>query len=216
MDSKNMKTHFPFWKQLTPPQKKFFTQSIQEIYMPKNDLWISTPSQCKGVILVKNGNLRVYILSENGREITLFNMKEGDLCVLSASCLLENFTFPLHIVATEDTVVYSINQNSFGQLADENVYVENFIYKIAISRFSQIMWIIQDILFTKIDRRLAQYILQESEDSLLFATHEDIARNLGTAREVVSRMLKYFSQEKWIQTKRGQIEIINRPALKNL
>lgn len=209
--------YFPFWEDLTDKQKESFLQSIQEVHMQKEDLMISSQTQCKGILLVKTGQLRVYILSESGREVTLFTMKPGELCVLSASCLLDGFTFPLHISSIEDSTVYSINQSYFGALVEENIYVENFMYKVAISRFSQVMWIIEDILFTRMDRRLAQQLLWDSQNSsTLKVTHEVLAKKLGTAREVISRMLKYFVQEGWISQKRGQIKILNRSALESL
>lgn len=210
----NPEKYFPFWPHLSPKEQEDLLPKVQKVNLAHNELRISTQDQCLGVILVRTGLLRVFILSETGREVNLFTMGPGDGCVLTATCLLQEFNFPIHISAVEDTEVYSIDHFTFGQLANNNIYVENFMYKVALKRFSQVMWIIEDILFTKTDRRLAQILLYETRTNPTYMiTHEALAQNIGTAREVVSRMLKYFAKEGWIESKRGQITVLNRSAL---
>lgn len=100
----------------------------------------STDSECLGVLLIKSGGLRVYILSEDGREITLYRLSPGDICILSASCILNNITFDVHIDAESRTDAYLINIGAFSKLSNQNVYVENFAYRNTIERFSDVMW----------------------------------------------------------------------------
>lgn len=215
MSIRKPEAYFPFWDKISDQEKESLLPSVKEVHLQTKDLLISTQQRCLGLILVKSGALRVFILSESGREVNLFTMKPGEVCVLTATCLLDEFNFPIHIATVEDSVIYSIPHETFSPLADRNVYVENFMYKVALKRFSQIMWIIEDILFTKVDRRLAQILLEESKTGpTIKTTHESLAHRIATAREVVSRMLKYFAQEGWIELKRGQITVIDRPALK--
>lgn len=169
---------------------------------------------CIGIILVKSGKLRTYMLSEDGREITLFHLKEGDFCVLSASCILSAVTFDVFIDAEEDTDLWQINTGWFQQLTEENVYAENFMYKVALDRFSDVMWVMEQVIFMSMDKRLAIFLMDHGP--VIRMTHDEIARHLGTAREVISRMLKYFSSEGYVELSRGTVSILDRESLSPL
>jgi CRP/FNR family transcriptional regulator len=174
---------------------------------------------CIGGIIVKSGCLRTYILSEDGREITLYRLYSDDLCILSASCVLQSITFDVFVDAEEDCEVYIIDGNVFKKISSENLFVENFALNSAVERFSEIMWVMQQILFMSFDKRLAIFLLDESSkigSSNIRLTHEQIARYMGSAREVVSRMLKYFSSEEIVELYRGEIRIINKNKLRQL
>lgn len=171
----------------------------------------SGDADCFGVLLLKKGNLRTYMLSEEGREITLFRIEEGDACALSASCILDAITFDVHISALTDAQVIQINNSIFQEMAGNNVYIENFIYKTAVDRFSDVMWVMEQVLFMSMDKRLAIFLLDAGP--VIPLTHQDIAANLGSAREVVSRMLKYFSDEGLVALSRGKVTVIDRPGL---
>jgi CRP/FNR family transcriptional regulator len=156
------------------------------------------------------------MLSTEGREITLFRLLQGELCVLSASCVLKNITFKVNIDVIEDAEVIILRSSEFSRLMDENVYVENFFSKIIADRFSKTMWVMEQVLFMKFDKRLALFLIDESENlgsDVINLTHEQIARYTSSAREVVSRMLKYFEKENIIKTSRGKIKIIDRNKL---
>lgn len=159
------------------------------------------------------------MLSPDGREITLYRLYENDICVLSASCILQNITFDIYIDANTDCETIQINSTDFGKIAQDNAHVELFAYKIATDRFSKVMWAMEQILFMSFDQRLALYLIEEvdrNNNYIIKTTHEQIAKLIGSAREVVTRMLKYFSEEGIVRLSRGQIEIISYEKLKNL
>ena len=168
-------------------------------------------------MLVTSGQLRTYILSDDGREVTLYRLWKGDVCVLSASCVLSEVAFDVLIEAVEDTRVILLPLAYFRQLKEKNVYVELFTYRLATERFSDVMWSLQQILFMRADQRLAAFLWDEmartGREELSY-THDQIARYMGSAREVVSRLLKYFSEEGIVKVSRGKILVTDRDKLK--
>ena len=174
---------------------------------------------CIGLLYVKKGSLRVYMMSEDGREITLYRIQQGEICVLSASCVLNSITFDVHVDTVEDCELIQICSVTLSKLMDENVHVEVFAYKLIAERFSDVMWTMQQILFMSFDRRLAIFLLDEAASSgsdEIHMTHEQIARFMGSAREVVTRMLKYFSSEGLVHLSRGSVKILDRAKLRAL
>ncbi len=208
-----------FWDNLNSNQKELILNNVNLVHYSKGENIHSGESNCIGMILIKKGAFRTYILSEDGREITLYRLFENEACVLSASCVLENITFDVFIDAVEDSEVLLINSAIFKQLCDENVYVQNFSYKVTVERFSDVMWAMQQILFMSFDQRLAIFLLDEinrNSSDVINLTHEQIASFVGSAREVVSRMLKYFENEGYIKLYRGKIKILSKKDLTNL
>ncbi len=211
--------HFPFWPHLTLEQKAYMAGNVSLLCYRKGTNIHSGENECVGLMLVKSGELRVYMLSEEGREITLYRLKEGDVCVLSASCVLSTITFDVHVDAEADSEVLLVHASAFQELSRQNVYVEKFSYQLATERFSDVMWTMQQVLFMSFDKRLAIFLLDEvnkaGEDTIRL-THEQIARYVGTAREVVTRMLKYFSEEGIVSLLRGGITVLDKKKLRDL
>ena len=175
--------------------------------------------QCMGMFLIKNGGLRTYLLSDDGRDITLYRLSAGDVCVLSASCILKNITFDVHIDAEQDTDLYMVESAAVSELIAGNMAVENYVLRTAADRFSDVMWAMEQLLFMKIDGRLAAFLLDESNKSgldTLFFTHEQIAKYIGSAREVVSRMLKQVEREGLVSVSRGRITLLDKKHLRDL
>lgn len=214
-----MKKHMNFWNKLKQEEKNLIKNNISKVTYKKGEILHSADSECLGLILIQRGGLRVYILSEDGREVTLYRLQEGDSCVLSASCILNNITFDVLIDAEEDTDVLLLNIGAFSKLNNDNIYVENFSYKNTVDRFSDVMWAIEQILFMSVDKRLATFLIDESaktKSTEIKLTHEQIARYLGSAREVVSRMLKSFESQGILKLARGCIQIVDKDKLKSL
>lgn len=208
-----------FWEQLNSKQQELILNNTSLVHYKKGENIHSGESNCIGILIIKKGTFRTYILSEDGREITLYRLFENEACVLSASCVLESITFDVFIDAVQDSEVLLINSAIFKQLCDENVYVQNFSYKVTVERFSDVMWAIQQILFMSFDQRLAIFLIDEitrNASDTIYLTHEQIASLIGSAREVVSRMLKYFENEGFINLYRGKITIIDKKSLSNL
>ncbi|MEG0830040.1 MAG: Crp/Fnr family transcriptional regulator [Anaerovoracaceae bacterium] len=211
--------HFSFWEHLSEQEKQLLCDNTNIAHYLKGTNVHRGNEDCIGIILVKKGQLRTYLLSEDGRDVTLYRLFEGDVCILSASCVLEAITFDVFIDAEEDTDLLLVNSSVFHQMADENIYVECFGYKLATTRFSDVMWAIQQILFMGADRRLAIFIWDEitkNKTNEVKMTHEQMARYMGSAREVVSRMLKYFAAEGIVELFRGGLRVIDKKKLQGL
>lgn len=214
-----VKTVLTFWNELTPPQKAILKQNMIAVNYNKGEIIHRGESDCIGVLIVKSGSLRTYMLSEEGKEVTLFRPRQGDVCVLSASCILRNITFDVHIEADEDSEIIIINSNDFQKVCDENIYAENFSYKVTTDRFSDVMWAMEQILFMSFDKRLAIFLLDESAKNgsdFISLTHEQIAKYTGSAREVVSRMLKYFANEGYVEVSRKGVKLLDKKKLRAL
>ena len=211
--------HFSFWAHLSAAEKALLCESTVEMHYPKGHNVHSGTANCVGVLFIKKGQLRTYLLSEDGRDVTLYRLFAGDVCILSASCVLQAITFDVFIDAEEDTDVLLINASVFRQMATENIYIECFGYQLATERFSDVMWAMQQILFMGIDKRLAIFLWDEihkSQTDTIQMTHEQMARYMGSAREVVSRMLKYFEEENMVALSRGEVRITDRKKLREL
>lgn len=208
-----------FWDRLEASQKGIVLNNMSAITYKKGTTIHSGENDCIGVLLIKTGELRVYILSEEGKEITLFRLRDKEICVLSASCILDNITFEVHIDAEQDTEVLLIPSNLYRELCDTNMYAENFSDKIIIEHFSDVMWAMEQILFMSFDKRLAIFLLDEVTRTgmdVVELTHEQIAKYIGSAREVVSRMLKYFAGESLVELSRGGVKILDKRRLREL
>lgn len=214
-----LRKHLDFWENLEPEQKELLAQNTFHKTFAKGDQVYSPEAECLGLLLLLQGELRVYILSEDGREVTLYRMRAGDTCILSASCILKSITFDVYVVAEQETKVLLVNIAAFGRVSKDNIYVENFTLRNAVERFSEVMWSMEQILFLSIDRRLAGFLLDEGnkQGSLIISlTHEQIARYIGSAREVVSRMLKGFQEEGLVEQSRGKIQIVDKKRLEEI
>lgn len=208
---------FPFWQQLTDDEKQLVEASVYTEKYNKGMLMHRTEDSCKGLMTVLMGVLRTYILSEEGREVTLFRVQSEEVCVLSASCLLDTITFDVLIEATEDTEVLVLPSAVLKQLTDKNPYVELYLYKSATEKFSDVMWTMQQILFLKIDQRVAQFLWDEmiqKNSMTLSLTHDEIAKYIGSAREVVTKVLKYMVKEDVVELKRGAVIILDKEKLR--
>lgn len=210
---------FPFWEKLNEKEKEQLIAGTARKEYIKGSMVHSASEKCLGLILVEQGRLRVYVESEEGRDITLYRLERGDICTLSASCFMSEITFEVMIEAESDCDIVLMNPGVFNRVASENIYVENYMYKQTAARFSDVMWAMQQILFLSFDKRLALFLLDEvakSGEDTLVMTHEQIAKYVGSAREVVSRMLKYFEEEGYVKLSRGKIQILDEDALEEL
>jgi CRP/FNR family transcriptional regulator len=210
---------FSFWPQLTEAERQFLCAQTAVVKYRRGAILHDGSADCTGVLLVQQGKLRTYIISDEGREITLYRLGAGEVCILSASCVLDAITFDVLIEAETDTEVLLVNQAAFKKLSDANIYVRCFGYELATERFSEVMWTLQQILFWGVDQRLAAFLWQEKQklqQDTLQLTQEQMARDIGSAREVVSRMLKYFATEGIVKLSRGGIQILDKQKLQAL
>lgn len=208
-----------FWDKLNSEEQRLIVSHVSRTTYRKGEHIHSGESDCVGILLIRKGELRTYILSEDGREITLYRLNVGDICILSASCILKDVTFDVHIDAEQDSEVLVLQPDVFQRISDENIHVENFTYRKALDHFSDVIWVMKQIIFMSFDRRLAIVLLDESErcgSSTILLTHDQMARYMGSAREVVSRMLKYFANEGFVELTRGGVKILDAQGLQTL
>ena len=211
--------YLPFWKELTPRQQETITGVIEYRQVKKGVHIHDSSADCLGLVAVHTGQLRAYILSEDGREITIGRLFPYDVSLLSASCVMPDMQFNIMIEAEKDSSFWSIPACLFKNLVDESLAVSSFSRSLLSGNFSELMWLMEQIMWKSFDKRLAAFLLEEAnleEDTVLKVTHEKIANHLGTAREVVTRMLRYFQSEGMVKLTRGAIEITDQKKLEEL
>ena len=209
----------PFWKLLTDSEKELVRQNAVIRLYKKGTPVYSSERECLGMLFVMQGEMRTYLLSEEGREVTLFRIYPNDLCVLSASCVISQISFDTQMSAQKDTEALIIPPNIVLFLKEKNLSVRCFLYELATKRFSDVMWAMQQILFKRLDQRLALFLMQESQHlgtDTIHMTHEQIAQQISSAREAVARMLKQFSEDGLVELKRGAIRLLDQKGLKAL
>ena len=219
IDREYLRKVLTFWEKLSEEEKDMILNNTVKASYRQGEQVHSADQECVGVLIIRSGELRTYILSEEGKEVTLYRQGEGEVSILTASCVLSSIHFDVHVDAEKDSDVLVINAPAFSRLCESNVYIENFSLRLATERFSDVMWAMEQILFMSFDKRLAIFLLDETTKTgtdNLTLTHEQIAKYMGSAREVVSRMLKYFAKEGIVELSRGCIKIIYRKKLKSL
>lgn len=200
----------PFWELLSGPQKETVADCAVIRHYEKGSMINGDGNACLGMIYVLKGSIRIYILSEEGREITLFRLEKDDTCVLSASCVISQITFDTQIVVEKSCDLLVVNSGVYSRIVNENIYVKCFTYELTVERFSSVMWTMQQILFEKVDRRIASFLISEynkTGNAEIHMTHEQIAQQISSAREVVARMLKRFVSDGLVEMKRGTIKL---------
>ena len=210
--------YFPIWPKLTPQQQKALSDSATLRSIPAGTVVHRGDMDCIGLLLLRSGQLRCYILSDEGREITIYRLFERDICLFSASCMMNSIQFELHIEAEKDTEVFVLPPQLYKELMEQSAPLANYTREIMSSRFSDVMWLMEQVMWKSFDKRLAAFLLEESaiDGDALKITHEKIANHLGTAREVVTRMLRYFQSEGFVRLTRGSIQIIDHAGLEAL
>ena len=212
-------TQLPFWSSLTEQEQETLRRSAFVRHYEKGAFIHSSDNECLGMLFVLSGEIRTYLLSEEGREVTLFRLYPGELCVLSASCVISQITFDTQMTAGTDTDVLIIPANVIAALKEQNLHVRCFLYELATKRFSDVMWAMQQIMFKGLDRRLAEFLLAEAErtgSDTIRMTHEQIAQHISSAREAVARMLKGFSEDGLVELRRGAITLRDKNRLNRL
>lgn len=211
--------YFPIWNQLDDAQKKLLQQSAVFRQVRKGTVIHNGSENCTGLLLLGSGQLRAYILSDEGREITIYRLLAHDICLFSASCMMNSIQFEISVEAEKDTAFWIIPADIYKKLMLESTAVSNYTNEVMATRFSDVMWLMEQVLWKSFDKRLAEFLLEESnlEGSLVLkTTHEAIGNHLGNPREVVTRMLRYFQSEGMVRLARGVIEITDKGKLESL
>ena len=215
----DLSSYFPIWNKLTPAHQERLTSSAEELRVKGGTVVHNGSLDCLGLLLIRSGQLRVYTLSSEGREVTLYRLFEHDICLFSASCVMPDIQFDVIIEAEKDSDMLILPSCLFKDLMEESAVVANYANQLISSRFSEVMWLMDQIMWRSFDKRLATFLLEESAlegTPALKITHEKIANHMGTAREVVTRMLRYFQGEGMVKLTRGGVELTDIKALRTL
>ena len=211
--------YFPIWNKLNKDQRERI-HAVSELQKFKaGSVLHDGGPDCLGMLLVRSGQLRAYLLSDEGREITISRFFEMDMCLFSASCVMPNMQFDIFIEAEKDTEVWIIPACLYQNLMDESIAIANYSHDLITNHFSELMWLMEQIMWKSFDKRLAKFLLEECAvegTNSLHITHERIANHMGTAREVVTRMLRYFQNEGMVKLTRGTVDITNEKQLRKL
>lgn len=215
----DFQTFFPVWDRLTKAQQDRLSGSLINRQVKKGAILHSGSADCTGLLLIQSGQLRVYILSDEGREITIYRLLDRDMCLFSASCMMRSIQFEVVIEAEKDTQLWVIPAEVYRQIMEESAPIANYTNELMASRFSDVMWLIEQIMWKSLDKRVAAFLLKEAAiegNNELKITHETIANHLGTYREVVTRMLRYFQSESLIRLSRGSVTLLDKKRLETL
>jgi len=213
----DISTYFPIWNKLTPIQQGMLSQAAIHRTIKKGSIVHNGDMDCLGLLLIESGQLRAYILSDEGREVTIYRLFERDICLFSASCMMNSIQFKITIEAEKDSEAWIIPPELYKKTMEESAALSNYTNEIMASRFSDVMWLIEQIMWKSMDKRLASFLLEEATlegTNTLKITHEKIANHMGTAREVVTRMLRYFQSENLVKLTRGTVEITDPKRLR--
>ena len=211
--------YLPFFTKLSPRQQQTLMDSVEPMEAKAGSVVHNGHLDCLGLLIIRAGQLRVYTLSSEGREVTLYRLFDRDICLFSASCVMPDIQFEVVVEAEKDTKLWVIPSCLFKELMEESAAVANYANQLISSRFSEVMWLMEQIMWKSFDKRLAGFLLEECAlegSESLKLTHERIAAHLGTAREVVTRMLRYFQSEGMVCLSRGEITIVDEAALRKL
>ena len=211
--------YFPIWNKLTPGQQERILALADYQKVKSGTILHDGGPDCIGLLLMRSGQLRAYILSEEGREITICRFFEMDMCLFSASCVMPNMQFDIFIEAEKDSELWVIPACLYQNLMDESIALSNYSHDLITNHFSEVMWLMEQIMWKSFDKRLAKFLLEEAaleDTNSLKITHEKIANHMGTAREVVTRMLRYFQGENMVKLTRGTVDILDAKALAKL
>ena len=208
-----------FWEHLTEIQKELLLRESRIVRYQAGDSIYSSVRECLGAVFILEGIMRTYLLSDEGKEVTIYRLWEGDCCILAASCVLSAITFDVEIEAQTECAALVIPAGLLAAMSRENVYMDNFMYKEAAKRFSDVVEALQQMIFLSLTQRVVSFLLDESAktgSSSIAMTHEEIAKIIGSAREAVSRTLKQLAKTGSISLNRGEIKLERKESLYQL
>ncbi len=208
-------SHFPELDGLDDPVWQNVLDSARPVEVPAGTTVFRDGDGCQNYMFVMEGSIRVQKMAENGREIVLYRVNAGEACILTTSCLLSHQRYPAEGITEADIRAISIPVARFDEGVAGSAGFRAFVFSSYGRRIADLILLIEDVAFGRMDIRLGQYLLDTADDEgKVTATHQAMAAELGTAREVVSRQLKEFERRGWLKLGRGIIEVSDLPALK--
>lgn len=219
MELQSITAKLPFWNKLSNEEKTAAKRGITQHKYEKGVYILGFSDACLGMVYIHKGSIRVFMTSEEGREITLFHISEGECCVFSSACAIGGITLDVQMVAESEVELLAVHAGTVAKLMESNIHFKCFAYELSTARYSTVVWVMQEILFAHFDERLARLLLsvyEKTNDKTIRMTQEAMAQEVNSAREVVARMLRQFASDGWIELKRGAVVLKNTEALKNI
>lgn len=214
-----LQAHLPLFDRLAPEERELLTATCTSAAYGPGELVLSRDCECNGLVLVKSGQLRAFFEAEDGKEITLYRLLAGDICILSAACVLKNLTFEVTLETEKKSAVLLIPASTWGKLTEKSSAAKEFSLELVNERFSEVIWVMEQMVSRNMGQRVAAFLLEQAAlegSGTLNLTHEAIAKNLGTAREVVSRILKYLENDGLVRLSRGKIRLTDEKRLREM
>jgi CRP/FNR family transcriptional regulator len=206
--------HFPLLKDIKDPVWQDVIRTVHQIKVPEGHTVFRAGDHCDNYLLVINGSVRVQKVSENGKEIVLYRVGDGDSCVLTTSCLLAHERYQAEAITESVVTAVVIPSAMFHKALSGSQKFREFVFACYGQRIADLLSLVDAVAFQRMDSRLAHVLLQQpAEDGVIRITHQDLARELGTAREVISRLLKSFEHNHWVELGRGSVTLLNKQAL---
>ena len=206
----------PFWGALTAREQETMQACAQIRSYRKGELIYSKEQECLGLIRVLSGAIRTFMLSDEGREVRLYRVDEQDTDVLSASCVMNQISFETQMVADTDCTLLIVPAVCLKSFKESNLHVRCFLFEKLGERFSDVMLNMQAILFTRLDERIAAALLSHAGGGTVRITHEQLAGEINSTREAVSRILKDMERQSLIRLGRGRITLTDPKSLRIL
>lgn len=205
-----------FWAHLNPQEQKLVLKNSYEKEYDAGTLIFSSNEKCIGIMVVTSGILRSFLASEDGRRTTILRMRQNSVCVSAMTCLFPEIDYEMNLEAESKSSVVVVPASTFKQLVDKNIFIENFAYKIVTQQFSYLVNAIEQLIMKTLEQRIVTFLLDESsavKSNEIHITKEQLAENIGSARESVSRILTKLSKENFVNVQRGMITLIDKPTL---
>ena len=212
-------SRLPFWQHLTPAQQAAAQSQCRRVEYAAGQAVHDPGGECLGVLLIESGALRIYLSSPEGRQATIDRLHEGQICVMTAACMMRGVSFDVQVEAESPTAALLLPAGPFSTLMRENIYVEAFLYRAATERFASVLIGVEQMLFSSLEQRVASFLLDEAArtgSDVVRLTQEQLAQAIGSAREAVSRTLKKLERQGLVAVERGAVRLCDRPALYRL
>jgi CRP/FNR family transcriptional regulator len=188
----------------------------KQVTLPANTTVFYQGDGCKNYLIVLSGSVKVFSRTENGREIVLYRVKQNESCILTTTCLMAEQSYPAEGVTETDVEAIIISSQDFNLGLAQSNYFRNFVFENYSKRLADVIALVAEVNFNRIDIRLARFLMKHVENESIEVTHQALSVELGTAREVISRHLKAFEHKQWIELGRGLIKIIDKDSLQDL
>ena len=211
--------HFPVWNQLNTDEQRLLLDSLSFQTVPKGTLFRGGGGERSALILIRSGQMRAFVYSEEGREITIYRLFAGDMCLLCAPCVVRAIQFDVTVQAEKETEFWRIPAQVYQDLMARSAAVANYTNELMANRFSEVMSRMEQFMWKRMDKRVAAFLLQESAiegTRELRVTHEAIANHLGSRREVITRTLREFQSAGLVALSRGMVTILDQEKLSAL